>query len=203
MRKGLWRADAPLVLASKSTVRHLLLEAAGIPVEIRPAGIDERAIERAAPAGAPEEIARLLAREKARGVAEAMPDRIVVGADQLLTFGGQRLSKPGNRDAARAQLRALRGRSHQLHSAVAVCRGQSLRYEHAETATLTMRDFSDDFLECYLDEAGDAVTESVGSYQLERAGIQLFDSVEGDYFAILGLPLLPLLKFLRAEGFLA
>ena len=162
MRKGLWRADAPLVLASKSAVRRLLLEGAGIPVEIRPAEIDERSIERAAPAGAPDEIARLLAREKARAVAAAMPDRIVVGADQVLTFTGQRLSKPADRDAARAQLRALRGRSHQLHSAVAVFRGQSLRYEHAETATLTMRDFSDDFLERYLDEAGDSGDRECG-----------------------------------------
>jgi septum formation protein len=199
----LWLPATPLVLASQSKVRRALLEAAGIPVEARPAHLDERAIELQAGAAGPGEVALTLAREKARTVA-AMSDRtIVVGCDQTLALGNRRFDKPADRFAAGEQLRALRGRIHELHSAVTVCHNGSVTFGHVAVARLTMRDFSEDFLEAYLDAAGANVTASVGAYQLERTGIHLFERIEGDHFTILGLPLLPLLEHLRQEGLLA
>ncbi len=196
----LWLAAQPLVLASQSSVRRALLEAAGIPVEARPADLDERALERQAAAQGPGEVALLLAREKARTVA-AMSDRsLVVGCDQTLALGDRRFSKPVDRAAARAQLQALRGQTHELHSAVAVIRNGAVAFTHGAIARLTMRTFSDEFLEAYLDTAGAAVSASVGAYQLERVGVHLFERIEGDHFTILGLPLLPLLGYLRHEG---
>jgi septum formation protein len=128
---------------------------------------------------------------------------LVLGADQTLAFGARRFSKPEDRAGAAEQLRALRGQTHALHSAVALARDGKILFEHGETARLTMRAFSDSFIEHYLADAGKVVTASVGGYQLEGAGIQLFERIEGDYFTILGLPLLPLLAFLRREGWLA
>jgi len=198
----LWLSPEPLVLASQSKVRRALLEAAGIPVEARPAHLDERAIEQGVKGG-PADVALTLAREKARTVA-AMSDRaIVVGCDQTLALGERRFSKPKNRDAAREQLLALRGKTHQLHSAVAVCRNGAVTFGHVTAAQLTMRSFSNDFLEAYLDSAGSLVTETVGAYHLERTGIHLFETIDGDNFTILGLPLPPLLEYLRHEGVLA
>ena len=200
---GLWLAATPLVLASGSAVRRTLLEAAGIPVEARPARIDERAIEASAPSDDPSAVAALLAREKALRVAMELPGRLVVGADQTLTLGNRRFDKPADRAAARAQLQALAGRTHELHSAVAVVRGRDVVFEHVGVARLTVRPLSDDFLDRYLDAAGAAVTASVGAYQVEALGVQLFERIDGDHFTILGLPLLPLLAYLRAEGSLA
>jgi septum formation protein len=201
---ALWLAGAPLILASQSRVRRALLEAAGIPVEVLPAGLDERAIERAIGAEAPaQQVAVFLSRAKALAVAQRSPERVVVAADQVLAMNSLRLSKPTDRAAAREQLLYLRGKTHELISALAVCRGGAVRYEHAERARLTMRSFSDAFADAYLDEAGPAVTESVGGYQLEGMGIHLFEKIEGDFFAILGLPLLPLFSLLRKEGCLA
>ncbi len=200
---SLWLLPEPLVVASKSTVRRALLQAAGIPVEVRPADIDERAIEGRLPSARPGEVAALLARAKASEVAIRMPGRLVVGADQTLALGTQRFSKPAGRVAARAQLQALRGRAHELHSAVAVMRDGVMLYDCVAVARLTMRAFSDGFLDRYLDAAGDAVTASVGAYQLERTGIHLFVEIDGDHFTILGLPLLPLLDFFRRQGFVA
>ena len=195
-----WLGARPLVLASRSEVRHVILEQAGIPHIVVPADIDERAIEREAVDGS--EAAILLAREKALAVAARHPDAVVLGADQTLVVGQQRFSKPASKGAAREQLAALAGRTHELHSAVAVARGKNLAFEHRDIARLTMRAFSEGFLETYLDAAGSAATASVGGYQLERSGIQLFERIDGDYFTILGLPLLPLLHFLRREGLL-
>jgi nucleoside triphosphate pyrophosphatase len=200
---ALWLADRPLVLASKSAVRHAMLRDAGLAVEIAPADIDERTIEQHAGIHDPGEVAALLAREKARAVGDRKPDRLVLGADQTLALGERRFSKPMDRAAARAQLAALSGRTHELHSAVALVRAGTVVFEHREVARLTMRALSDRFLDAYLDAMGAAVTTSVGGYQLERAGIQLFERIDGDHFVILGLPLLALLRFLRHDGLLA
>ncbi len=196
----LWLAPQPLVLASKSDIRGKILAAAGLRFEIRPASIDERAVE--AKAGAPEAAAaaRLLARAKADAVAATLPGRLVLGADQTLARGETRFSKPADREAAAGQLRSLRGRTHELHSALALVRDGEALFSCVDTARLTMRDFSDHFLDDYLAMAGRAATQSVGGYQLEGIGIHLFERVDGDYFTILGLPLLPLLAFLRQSG---
>jgi septum formation protein len=204
----LWLADQPLVLASKSGVRHAILRDAGIPVEAAPADIDERVIEDRAGLRDAGEVAALLAREKARAIAAGRPGRLVLGADQTLamheeTLGERRFSKPVDRAAARAQLKVLCGKTHELHTAVALARDGALLFEHREVARLTMRAFSDAFLDAYLDAMGSAVTTSVGAYQLEKAGIQLFERVEGDHFVILGLPLLALLQYFRQAGWLA
>ena len=199
---SLWLASQPLVLASQSKVRRVLLEAAGIPVEARPAHLDERAIEQGV-TGGPGDVALTLAREKAR-TAAAMSDRsFVVGCDQTLALGERRFSKPPDRAAARAQLLTLRGKTHELHSAVCLCRNGGVTFGHVAVARLTMRDFSESFLDAYLDEAGASVTASVGAYQLERTGIHLFEKIEGDHFTILGLPLPALLEELRREKVLA
>jgi septum formation protein len=196
----LWIASKPLLLASKSEVRRKILAAAGVPIESRPAPIDERAIEARSNVHEAGEVARVLAGAKAHTVAAQMPARVVLGADQTLTLGEQRFSKPADRDAAREQLLALRGKTHRLHSALTVVRDGAALFEHSDTAELTMRDFSDRFLESYLDSVGDSAFASVGGYQIESAGIQLFERIAGDYFTILGLPLLPLLQFLRQAG---
>ncbi|MBX6327113.1 MAG: Maf family protein [Pseudolabrys sp.] len=200
---ALWIADNPLVLASRSHVRGRILAAAGLRFEIRPAELDERALEaQYGPADAAA-IARRLACAKAVAVAASMPGRLVLGADQTLTRGDRRFSKPADRSAAAEQLRALRGRTHELHSALALARDAEVLFTHVGTARLTMRGFSDQFLEAYLDMVGEAALASVGGYQLEGIGIHLFERVEGDYFTILGLPLLPLLAYLRQTGFMA
>ena len=199
----LWLAGEPLVLASKSAIRHALLRDAGVPVEVQPADIDERTIEQRSPARDAGELAALLAQEQARTIAARLPGRLVLGADQTLALGERRFSKPDDRAGARAQLKALRGRTHELHTAVALVRESTIVLEHREVARLTMRAFSDSFLESYLDAVGAAVTASVGGYQLERIGIQLFERIEGEHFVILGLPLVALLQYLRQAGWLA
>jgi len=200
---SLWLADRPLVLASKSASRRFLLEGAGIPIEISAADIDERGVEAKAGLAEPNAVAALLAREKALAVSAQHPGRMVLGADQTLALGQRRFSKPANRAAAREQLKVLRGQSHALHSAVAVVRDGRVIFEHCSVARLAMRAFSDQFLESYLDAAGDAVTASVGAYQVESVGIQLFERIEGDHSTILGLPLLPVLDALRRAGALS
>ena len=196
----LWRAAEPLVLASKSNIRRTLLTAAGVAVEIVPSVVDERAMESAAQSVSAVAVAALLARAKASAVASLRPGRLVLGADQVLSLDGRRFSKATDRATARAQLRALAGRSHELHSAIAFVQDATVLFEHASTARLRMRAFSDEFLESYLDAAGAAATESVGAYQLEGLGVQLFESVDGDYFTVLGLPLLAAMDFLRRRG---
>ena len=201
----LWLASAPLLLASRSAVRRALLEGAGVPVEVLPADIDERGVEGRAPLQAPVAIAALLAREKALAVARQKTGRLILGADQILSLEGRRFSRPADRLAADAQLRALSGRTHELYSAIAFAQeGQSpsatVLFEHVAVARLTMRTLSDRFLQNYLDAVGEAATASVGAYQLEGLGIQLFERIDGDYFTILGLPLMTALDFLRRQG---
>ena len=131
------------------------------------------------------------------------PGRLTPGADQTLALGAERFAKPTDRNAARAQLRALRGRSHELHSAIVFVQDGKVLYEHVGVARMTMRAFSERFLETYLDTLGQDVTTTVGVYQIEGLGVQLFDRIEGDYFTILGLPLMQALDFLRRRGCLA
>ena len=199
----LWRGDTPLILASQSRARQMLLANAGIDFEAAPAHIEERAIQAAAGSASPSAIAALLAREKALLVSARKPGRYVVGADQTLALDDRLFNKPDGRAAALEQLRALAGRAHELYSAIAVVRDGQIMFEHVAIARLTMRPLRDSEIATYLDAAGDAVTSSVGAYQLEGLGVHLFDRIAGNHFTIFGLPLLPLLGFLRGEGRLA
>jgi septum formation protein len=199
----LWLAAQPLVLASKSAIRHAILRDAGIPVETEPADVDERGIEQHAGTSDPGQVAALLAGAKASAISARRVGRLVLGADQTLALGERRFSKPSDLAAAREQLKALRGRTHELHTAIALMRDNEVLFEHRQVARLTVRAFSEKFLDGYLKAMGSAVTSSVGGYQLEKVGIQLFERVEGDHFVILGLPLLALLQHLRQAGFLA
>jgi septum formation protein len=198
----LWRGKDPLVLASQSAARKTLLANAGIAFEAIAAEIDERAVQQASGLSAPGEIAALLAREKAVAVSQHQPGRFVIGADQTLARGTRLFSKPAGRAEAAEQLRALAGGSHQLHSAVAVARDRKIVFEAISIAEMTMRPLGEAEIGVYLDAAGEAVTSSVGAYQLEGLGVHLFERIAGNHFTILGLPLLPLLAFLRSEGLL-
>jgi septum formation protein len=198
----LWRGQYPLVLASQSRARQTLLANAGIAFEAFPAEIDERSVQQASGLSAPDEIAVHLAREKALSVSLRRPGGFVVGADQTLALGARLFSKPAGRAQAAEQLRALAGCSHELHSAVAVARDGKILFEKVAIARMIMRPLIETEIDGYLDAAGVAVTSSVGAYQLEGLGVHLFDRIEGDHFTILGLPLLPLLAFLRSERLL-
>ncbi len=191
-----------LILASGSPWRAKMLRDAGLSIVTDPADIDERAVEaplRAADLPA-EDVAAVLAEAKATEVAPRHPGALVLGCDQVLEFGGEIHSKPADMEAARRKLLAMRGKAHHLHSALAVVRDGETIWRHVATATLTMRDFSPEFVGRYLADAGDAVLSSVGAYQIEGRGIQLFEKIDGDFFTIVGLPLLPLLAFLRDQG---
>jgi septum formation protein len=199
----LWLSERPLILASRSRVRQALLEGAGIPLEICPADLDERRLEAGIPSQAPGMVAAHLAREKARAVAKMRSGALILGADQTLALGAARFSKPADIESAREQLRTLSGKAHELHAAIAFVQDDAVLFEYVGVARLTMRAFSDGFLDSYLKCSGAAATASVGAYQLESLGIQLFERIEGDYFTILGLPLLQALQFLRRQGCLA
>jgi septum formation protein len=199
---SIWLPKDPLILASQSRARQMLLANAGIAFEAIPADIDERAVQKDSGLSAPGEIAKLLAREKALSVSLQNPGRVVVGADQTLALGNRPFSKPAGRTSAAEQLRLLAGNSHELHSAFAVARDGKILFADVSIARMTMRPLGDGEIEAYLDQAGDAVTTSVGAYQLEGSGVHLFERIEGDHFTILGLPLLPLLAFLRHERLL-
>jgi len=195
----------PLVLASQSAARVAILRNAGLAFEALPASLDERGIEAdlAAASAGPADIALGLAEAKAAAVAAHRPGAIVIGADQTLEAAGARWHKPASRAEAKAQLLALAGRSHHLRSAVAGIREGVVRYRHVGTATLTMRAFDAAEADAYLDRAGERALTSVGAYQVEGPAIRLFERIDGDYFTILGLPLLPLLAWLREEGALS
>ncbi len=198
----LWRGKSPLILASQSRARQALLTNAGIGFEAVTAEIDERAVQQASGLSAPGEIASLLAREKALSVSARQPGKFVIGADQTLALGERLFSKPAGRAQAAEQLRALVGQRHELHSAVAVARAGKILFEAVAIAGMTMRRLGEAEIDVYLDAAGDAVSSSVGAYQLEGLGVHLFERIDGDHFTILGLPLLPLLAFLRSERLL-
>lgn len=198
----IWRGTQKLILASQSRARQMLLGNAGIPFDAIPADIDERAVQKDSGLLAPGEIGGLLAREKALFVSSNNAARYVIGADQTLALGGRLFSKPAGRTQAAEQLRMLAGQTHELHSAIAVARDGRILFSDVSIAKMTMRRLSDSEIDGYLDEAGQAVTTSVGAYQLEGPGVHLFERIEGDHFTILGLPLLPLLAFLRGQGLL-
>jgi nucleoside triphosphate pyrophosphatase len=189
-----------IVLASGSSSRASLLHNAGVDIEIVPPNVDERAVEAplAAAKASPQAIAAALADAKALAVTDG--DAFVIGADQVLAAGDQRWNKPATITEARDQLAALAGHTHDLHSAVAVVRNGTIVWRYSETARMGMRALSSAEIDAYLDCIGDKALTSVGAYQIEGPGIQLFEKIEGDYFAILGLPLLPLLGYLRGEG---
>lgn len=194
--------SSALILASASPIRAALLRQAGIAFASETARIDEPAVRDAmlAEGAAPRDIADALAEMKARRVSARHPGALVIGCDQVLSPGAGVLGKPDSLAAARAQLLSLRGRRHALFSAVVVCQAGSPLWRHVATARLTMREFSDDWLEGYLSRNPQAATGSVGAYRIEEEGIRLFSAIEGDYFTILGLPLLPLLSWLALRG---
>ncbi|MBS0362046.1 MAG: Maf family protein [Proteobacteria bacterium] len=192
-----------LTLASKSAARRAVLSGAGVVHDAAGSGVDEDAVkaELLARNADPRAIAEALAEKKALAVSATRPG-LVIGADQTLDLEGRLYDKVETLAAARERLRTLRGRPHQLHSAVVVSEGERIVWRVTESATLAMRDFSDAFLEAYLDEDGAEALGSVGCYRLEGPGVQLFDRIDGDYFTILGLPLMGLLEFLRGRGVL-
>ena len=190
------RAQKPLTLASGSQVRAALMRGAGLEFDVAVSGVDEDAIK-ADHRGTPDALALKLAEAKARAVAR---DGLVVGADQILVCEGTLFDKPRDIDEARENLKKFRGRTHALVSGTVLLDDGAPVWSLSEQVSLTMRAFSDAFLEAYLLEAGDDVLKSVGCYQLEGPGVQLFEAVDGDYFAILGLPLVPLLAALRARS---
>jgi septum formation protein len=194
----------PIVLASKSAARRAVLEGAGVPFEVSVAGVDEDAVKASllAEGATPRDVADALAELKAIRVSRARGG-FVVGSDQTLEFEGRLYDKAPTLEAARERLKLLRGKPHKLHSAVVVAKEGAPIWREVATATLTMRDFSDDFLDAYLATEGPEALGSVGCYRLEGPGAQLFSRIEGDYFAILGLPLLGLLELLRQHGALA
>jgi septum formation protein len=194
-----WRSPKPLLLASESATRRAMLEAAGIPVETTAHGIDERSVERAANCR-PAALAARLASAKALAVGGRNPGRLVLGADQTLICDDTLFHKPKDVAAARRQLEKLAGRRHQLHSAAALVRDGKIVGTASSSARLTMRPMTGAWIARYVAAVGADVTGSVGGYRLEALGVTLFDKVEGDHFTILGLPLIKLLRLLRAEG---
>ena len=194
----------PIVLASSSETRLRLLRAAGLPVTAQSARLDEEAIRAGleAEGASPRDVADTLAEMKARKIAEKTPGAIVIGCDQVLHFRGQAWGKSPTREAARAQLMALRGETHHLLSAVVLYHNAQPQWRHLGEARLTMRHFTDEWLDSYLNRNWDSLRHSAGGYLLEAEGVRLFSVVEGDYFTVLGLPLLPLLGYLGDRGFI-
>ena len=197
-------SDLPIVLASGSRFRAEMLRAAGVEIEIKTAGVDEASVRDSlrAEGATAEEVAIALAELKALSVSRKRPEAFVIGADQMLECNGIWFEKPVDRDHAAATLKALSGRTHQLISAVVVAKGGSRIWHSTQAVTMKMRHLTPEYIAAYLDAVGPEVQESVGAYQLEGLGAQLFHAVEGDYFTVLGLPLLPLLEFIRTHGLL-
>lgn len=192
----------PIILASGSPYRRKLLESAGIEFTVLKPELDERAVEAplAGTGVTPAEVAQILAEAKATAVSEARPDALVIGSDQTLSLGDELFHKPADMEAARRHLLKLSGRTHHLNSAVALARGGEIVWHHVSVARMTMRELDPGFIGRHLADVGTAALTSVGAYQVEGRGIQLFDEIDGDYFTIVGLPLLPLLAALREFG---
>ncbi|MEM8876334.1 MAG: Maf family protein [Pseudomonadota bacterium] len=196
--------EPPLLVASRSRIRAQLLENAGLMIETAPADLDEASMLKAMALDddsvTPEDAAQILASAKALHMSQSNAGRLVLGADQTLSFASEIHQKPKDMDAARRRLLSYSGKTHHLHSAAALVRDGQVIWETVDTADLTMRDLSPGFVGRYLSACGDAALQSVGCYQLEGLGAHLFKEIRGDYFTILGLPLLPLLDALRQEG---
>jgi septum formation protein len=196
-------APRELLLASASAFRRKLLEAAGVAFQVVPAHVDEAEIKaRLGSRVVPAALAEALAAAKAEAVSARFPGSLVIGADQVLALGAQIIDKPRDLAEARAQLERLRGKTHRLFTAAALAEDRRTVWSVGDSATLTMRDFTGEFVDGYLAQSGDAVCQMAGSYDIEGRGIQLFERVEGDHFTIIGLPLLPLLTELRKRGVL-
>lgn len=189
-----------LILASASPFRKALLENAGLSFDVEPAQIDERAVEETLGDLGPEDVASVLAEAKAQDVSSRNPGAIVIGSDQTLSLGEEILHKATTMDEARRRLLALSGKTHELNSAIVLAKDGETIWRHISIAQMTMRDLDPGFVGRHLSNVGDRVLSSVGAYQFEGEGIQLFDRIDGDYFTIIGLPLLPLLAQLRALG---
>jgi len=191
-----------LILASKSSSRREMLDAAGVTYEAIPADVDERGIEEALKNATPPEIAEALSVAKAAALATLHPDRLVLGSDSLVVVEGQRFDKPTSRENAAEHLRFFSGKPLELHSAAALVRGDTCVWSASSQALLHVRELSDAFIEHYLDTEWPEVGFTVGVFRIEAMGVQLFDRMEGDQFTILGMPLLPVLDALREEGVL-
>lgn len=192
-----------LVLASQSASRRAMLEAAGVPFVALPAALDERAFEAGLADAAPGKVALVLAAAKALSVAALHPTRLVLGSDSLVEVEGRRFDKPASRADAAEHLRFFSGREMCLHSAAALARGDAVVWRHAALARLKVRTLSDTFIADYLDHEWPAVSGCVGVFRIEARGVQLFEAIEGDHFAVLGMPLLAVLGALREQGELA
>lgn len=191
-----------IVLASGSRFRKAILEAAGVSIDVMPAGIDERTVEETLDGSgvSPEDVAQVLAEAKALDVSGKNPGRLVLGCDQTLSLGEELFHKPKDMEGARRRLLKLSGRTHQLNSAIVLARNGEVIRRHVGVASLTMRKLDPAFIGRHLARVGEAALGSVGAYQIEGEGVQLFEKIEGDHFTIVGLPLLPLLKELRELG---
>lgn len=187
---------APLILASKSASRQAMMKNAGLKFTAIPADIDERALDEKF-AGEPQKLTKELARQKALSVARNNPDALVVGSDSVVALGEEIFNKAGNKQEALEKLMALSGKTHQLISAVAVASSGVILWDRVQIAELTMRKFDENFARLYIEKLGQAALDCVGAYQLEALGPWLFEKIEGDYFTILGMPLLPLLNYLQ------
>ncbi|MBB3570855.1 Maf-like protein [Rhizobium sp. BK491] len=193
---------SPLILASSSPFRRMLMENAGLHFQAIAADIDERAIEAPLELGgaSPDAVALVLAKAKAKEVSDRFPASLVIGSDQTMSLGAQVFHKPKSIADAENHLRTLSGKTHRLNSAIALARNGDIIWEHVSHADLTMRELSADFIHRHLSRVGEKALSSVGAYQLEGEGIQLFSKIDGDYFTIVGLPMLPLLEKLRELG---
>ena len=201
MTASLW-TDAPLILASKSRGRANILKAAGIPILAVAANVDERAIERTF-TGGPPELARALAKAKAQAVAASHPGRLVLGGDQILALGEEVFHKATTRSDALAQLGRLSGREHRLHSALALAKDPDILFENVSTVTVHIVDSGPRALAAYVDAVGDRILDTVGGYEIEGLGANLIERIDGDFFTVVGLPLLPLLAYCRSVGLIA